>query len=88
MSSQVTSEGPARGALGRFRGRGERYVARLADAQSERGDDVFVIGGDTREMRRETPLRVGHVPAATVARTTLAIVGRSRAPGPMSCTST
>ena len=47
----------------------ERYVARLADAQSARGDHVFVIGGETHARcvaRLRT--RVGHVPAATVVR--------------------
>ncbi len=49
----------------------ERYVARLADAQSERGDHVFVIGGDSRAMRRETARAASAlVPAATVASTT------------------
>ncbi len=60
----------------------ERYVARLAEAQSERGDSVLVIGGDSGAMRSETPRHVGHVPAATVVRTTLGDPGSPRAARP------
>ena len=56
----------------------ERYICQVSNVLADRGHRVVVIGGDPTRMRSELVAGVDHVAAATVARTTLALVGRRR----------
>jgi glycosyltransferase involved in cell wall biosynthesis len=56
----------------------ERYICQVSNVLADRGHRVVVIGGDPTRMRSELVAGVDHVAAATVARTTRALVGRRR----------